>query len=228
MPMAILGSIRLAPAPPPRQRGLVGLFVASGGAGLLSSVLCAAWRGRTFPRPSPRRGRRCCGRGSAGRSRMPDFRADRARLGPPWRPASPLRTMRGIAQRPRFRTTDRPRSPAAIAGQRVASSRLPRAAPRASPTSRRTSAAARTAAASRSSRRAPGRASTAGVSRPDGRPCSTRTRRPCRCAAGCMRPSRGTPHVPSVDSPSLVPGGIVEVRLDGGRRAIQALVDLGD
>ena len=56
-----------------------------------------------------------------------------------------------------------------------------RAGGRASETSRSTTAAGRSAAAIRASPRAPTRASTAARSRRDGSPCSTRTRRPCRC-----------------------------------------------
>ena len=59
-------------------------------------------------------------------------------------------------------------------------------------TSHRTTATGRSARATPASPQAPAHASSAARSRPDGRPCSTRRRRPCRCAAACRRRSRGT------------------------------------
>jgi hypothetical protein len=78
-----------------------------------------------------------------------------------------------------------------------------------------TSAAARAAHAKRTLRRAPARGSSAVRLSRGGRPCSTPRRRPCRCAAACRRRNRGThADVAGLDRPRLLPGRVVEVRLD--------------
>jgi hypothetical protein len=83
------------------------------------------------------------------------------------------------------------RSRPAMLLRRVARAPLPHAHGRASATSHTTTAAGRTGYASPASRRALAHGTSAARSRRDGRPCSTRRRRPCRCAAGCRRHSLG-------------------------------------
>ena len=97
------------------------------------------------------------------------------------------------ARPPRFRTSRRRRSRAAVALiqplQRLAATA---AGVGARPVVRRTGGG-RSGPATRASRRAAGSASTRVRSRPAGTPWSTRRRRLCRCVAGWGRRSRGTP-----------------------------------
>ena len=99
---------------------------------------------------------------------------------------------------------------------------------RAFATSRTTMAVGHSGRATRASHRAPALASTSARSRPGGRPCSTRRRRLCRCAAGCRRRSRGTRPVTGLDRPCLLAGRVVEVSLDRRGRTAETHSDLGD
>jgi hypothetical protein len=90
-----------------------------------------------------------------------------------------------------------------------------------------------TTAAARSGRTHPSRpaidrASTFAEPHPDGRPCNTRTRHPCRSAAGCRPAAAAHAHIASLDSASLLPRRVVRVRLDRRRRATEPIGELRD
>jgi hypothetical protein len=96
------------------------------------------------------------------------------------------------ARPPSRRTRRRPRLKAANRHPRAAPALARRGDGRACVTSRRRTGGDRNATARRASRRAPARVSIRSRSPPDDIPCSRRTCRPCRCAPGWGRRSRGT------------------------------------